>query len=102
MQALKLEGAIDESGHLIVSEPVNLNPGKVEIIILQSFATSEKTTMEKTTMQTRELDREMQSETPSRTKIKTFKDLFTDTNPVSMNLDYDRARWEYLQEKHNL
>ncbi|WP_204104395.1 MULTISPECIES: hypothetical protein [Spirulina sp. CCY15215] len=36
MQALKLKGKIDESGHLIIAEPIHLTPGEVEIIILQS------------------------------------------------------------------
>ncbi|WP_204105718.1 MULTISPECIES: hypothetical protein [Spirulina sp. CCY15215] len=44
MQALKLKGKIDESGHLIISEPINLTPGEVEIIILKS-ATRETTTL---------------------------------------------------------
>ncbi|MEM9543010.1 MAG: hypothetical protein AAGA60_26405 [Cyanobacteria bacterium P01_E01_bin.42] len=97
MQALKLEGALDKSGHLIVSKPISLNPGKVEIIILQSLAASEAITT-----QTLESDREISLKTASRTKVKTFQDLFTDTNPTSSDLDYDRAKWEYLQDKYDL
>jgi hypothetical protein len=36
MQAYKLNATIDESGHLIIDEPLNIAPGKVEVIILQS------------------------------------------------------------------
>ncbi|WP_225226045.1 hypothetical protein [Komarekiella delphini-convector] len=35
MQAYHLNATIDESGHLIIDEPLNIAPGKVEVIILQ-------------------------------------------------------------------
>ena len=35
MQAYKLKGKIDRDGNLIITEPTNLNPGDVEVIILQ-------------------------------------------------------------------
>jgi hypothetical protein len=41
MQAYKLTGKIDNSGQLILTEPTNLNPGDVEVIILQSASTTE-------------------------------------------------------------
>jgi len=41
MQAYKLTGKIDNSGQLIITEPTNLNPGDVEVIILQSATTTE-------------------------------------------------------------
>lgn len=41
MQAYKLAGKIDHSGQLIVTEPTNLNPGDVEVIVLQSATTTE-------------------------------------------------------------
>jgi hypothetical protein len=41
MQAYKLTGKIDRSGKLIITEPTNLNPGDVEVIILQSATTRE-------------------------------------------------------------
>jgi hypothetical protein len=41
MQAYKLKGKIDRSGKLIITEPTNLNPGDVEVIILQSATTRE-------------------------------------------------------------
>lgn len=42
MQAYKLTGKIDRSGKLIIIEPTNLNPGDVEVIILQSATTENK------------------------------------------------------------
>ncbi|MBW4533342.1 MAG: hypothetical protein KME09_05340 [Pleurocapsa minor HA4230-MV1] len=41
MQAYKLTGKVDHSGQLIITEPINLNPGDVEVIILQSTTTTE-------------------------------------------------------------
>ena len=35
MQAYKLKGKIDSDGKLIITEPTNLTPGDVEVIILQ-------------------------------------------------------------------
>jgi hypothetical protein len=42
MQAHKLKGKIDRSGKLIITEPTNLDPGDVEVIILQSAMTENK------------------------------------------------------------
>jgi hypothetical protein len=42
MQAHKLKGKIDHSGKLIITEPINLDPGDVEVIILQSAMTENK------------------------------------------------------------
>ena len=36
MQAYKLKGKIDNKGNLIITQPTNLSPGEVEVIILQS------------------------------------------------------------------
>jgi len=36
MQAYKLTATVDESGQLIIEKPLNISPGKVEVIILQS------------------------------------------------------------------
>ncbi len=42
MQAYKLKGTIDPSGHLIIDEPINLSPGEVEVIILQPVTQAEE------------------------------------------------------------
>ena len=41
MQAYKVKGRIDESGHLIINEPIKLPPGDVEIIVLQEVSITE-------------------------------------------------------------
>lgn len=41
MQAYKFKGKVDRSGKLIITEPTNLNPGDVEVIILQTATTTE-------------------------------------------------------------
>ncbi|NJR67149.1 MAG: hypothetical protein HC772_20465 [Leptolyngbyaceae cyanobacterium CRU_2_3] len=35
MQAYKLKGTIDQSGQLIITQPIDLSPGEVEIIVLR-------------------------------------------------------------------
>jgi hypothetical protein len=47
MQAYKVTGKIDRFGKLIITEPTNLNPGDVEVIILQSATTENKSFHEK-------------------------------------------------------
>ena len=43
MQAYKLKGKIDSEGNLVIPQPTNLNPGEVEVIILQSDRDSDFT-----------------------------------------------------------
>jgi hypothetical protein len=89
MQAYKLKGKVDRSGKLIITESTNLNPGDVEVIILQSATTENKSSND-----------ESLKKRPS--KVKTFHDWFTKTEPVSSNFEPDQAKWDYLKEKHNL
>lgn len=42
MQAYKLKGKIDMAGNLVITEPVKLPPGDVEVIVLQPILTKEK------------------------------------------------------------
>jgi hypothetical protein len=42
MKAYKVTGTITESGELILSEPIKLAPGQVEVIVLQSGTTPER------------------------------------------------------------
>jgi hypothetical protein len=46
MQAYKLTGKIDRSGKLTIDEPIDLNPGQVEVIILQTTTTTERESLE--------------------------------------------------------
>lgn len=95
MQAYKLKGKIDQQGHLMITEPIDLAPGDVEIIILQSVENiaddKNKSTYEpETTITT----------FPSRTNA--LRDLLANAKPVPADFDPDQARWEALQEKHLL
>jgi len=36
MQAYKLKGKIDSSGNLVITDPLNLPPGDVEIVVWAS------------------------------------------------------------------
>jgi hypothetical protein len=96
MQAYKLKGKIDQSGHLIITEPINLTPGEVEIIILKSTPIAENPTTPET---------EAPAERPKRnrpSKIKALQDWFENTEPAPPDFDPDQARWEALKEKHSL
>ncbi|MBW4466107.1 MAG: hypothetical protein KME07_11815 [Pegethrix bostrychoides GSE-TBD4-15B] len=85
MQAYKLKARIDQNGQLVITEPIDLTPGDVEVIILQSATT----------------------EVPEQSKrrasgVKAFEGLFEKTQPAPYDFDPDQARWEALKEKHNL
>jgi hypothetical protein len=41
MQAYKVKGKVDEAGHLMITEPIALAPGEVEVIVLQASTHSE-------------------------------------------------------------
>jgi hypothetical protein len=94
MQAYRLKGTIDQSGHLIITEPIELSPGDVEIIILQPSITEDNSVSSE----------EPQIATPKKrkTSVKAFQDLFENTEPASPDFDPDQARWEALKEKHGL
>ncbi|WP_373527489.1 hypothetical protein [Nostoc sp.] len=94
MQAYKLNATIDESGHLIIDEPLNIAPGTVEVIILQPVPFLENST---------ETSTKSQPNKPRRkSKVKAFEGLFENAPPVPADFDPDEARWEALKEKHNL
>jgi hypothetical protein len=87
MQAYKLNATIDESGNLVLEEPLSITPGKVEVIILQETTTTVET-----------------SEKPKKReyKVKALKDLLENATPTPPDFDPEEAKWEYLKEKHNL
>ncbi len=94
MQAYKLKGKIDITGNLVITEPVKMLPGDVEVIVLQVIETVENATVPET---------ESQPETPKRkSRVKAFEGLFENAPPVPSDFDPDQARWEALKEKHNL
>ncbi len=93
MQAYRLKGTIDQSGHLIITEAIDLSPGEVEVIVLQPSSPADNFVSSV----------EPQAATPkSKTSVKAFQDLFKKTEPVPPDFDPDQARWEALKEKHNL
>ena len=92
MQAYKLKGTIDQTGHLIVNEAIDLQPGEVEIIVLQSVPSTKP-------------EAELQVEPPQNSvhsKTKAFRDLLKTSQPVPPDFDPDQARWEALKEKYDL
>ena len=94
MQAYKLKGKIDSAGNLVITEPVNLPPGDVEVIVLQAIDKLDNITVPPS---------EPQTETPKRrTKINALQNWFEKTQPAPPDFDPDKAKWEYLKDKHNL
>jgi hypothetical protein len=94
MQAYKLKGTIDAAGNLVITEPVKMPPGDVEVIVLQSVETVASSTVPET---------ESQPETSRRkSRVKAFEGLFENAPPVPPDFDPEQARWEALKEKHNL
>lgn len=87
MQAYKLKGKVDAAGNLIITEPVKMPPGDVEVIVLQTAETVNITTI---------------PETKPKSRVKAFQGLFENAPPVPPDFDPDQAKWEYLKEKHNL
>lgn len=94
MQAYKLKGKIDQSGHLIITEPSNLIPGDVEVIILQEVENVADAANPKTDSQFEPTGNTFQSRTNA------LKDLLANSKPVPADFDPEQARWEALQEKY--
>lgn len=93
MQAYKFKGKIDDAGNLVITEPVKMPPGDVEVIVLQVVESASSTNPET----------EPQPQTAKRkSKVKAFEGLFENAPPVPPDFDPDQAKWEYLKEKHNL
>ena len=93
MQAYKVKGRIDETGHLIVAEAIELAPGEVEVIVLQSSsvdATADNFAP------VSEFTKQVHCEIPD------LKQWLEQSPPVPANYDPEQAKWEYLKEKHNL
>ena len=94
MQAYKLKGKIDPSGNLVITDPVNLPPGDVEIVVWQVTETLDNTTTSAS---------EPAPETPKRkSRIKAFQGLFENAPAIPADFDPDQAKYEYLKEKYNL
>jgi hypothetical protein len=94
MQAYKLKGKVDAAGNIVITEPVQIPAGDVEVIVLQAVETAAHSTVPET---------ESQPQTSKRkSRVKAFEGLFENAPPVPPDFDPDQARWEALKEKHNL
>jgi hypothetical protein len=79
MQAYKLKLKIDLPGNLVITKPVNLSPGDVEVIVLQTVDTIDNTTVPAS---------EALPETPKRkSRVKAFEGLSKNAPPVPQNFD---------------
>jgi hypothetical protein len=87
IQAYKLQGKIDQAGHLVLMELPSLPAGDVEVIVLHSDAQS--LAVEPPIV-------------PDKTMVKLFQDLFSQVQPAPTDFDPDQVRWEALKEKHGL
>jgi hypothetical protein len=94
MQAVKVKGTIDASGHLVISEPIHLTPGEVEVILLKS---SDLVELYRT-------DEPQVDLTGNRhiTLVKAFQELFENAPPIPPDFNPEQAKWEYLKEKYDL
>jgi hypothetical protein len=96
MKAYKLKGQVNSAGNLVITEPVKMPPGDVEVIVLQQAETVDNSIVSVSVS-------ESQPETlPRKSRIKAFRGLFENAPPVPPDFDADQARWEGLKEKHNL
>ena len=69
MQAYKLKGKVDTAGNLVITEPVNMPPGDVEVIILQSVLAPENSIVPETELQPEVSKKKLQS------KVKSLREL---------------------------
>lgn len=92
MQAYKVKGRIDETGHLIVAEAIELAPGEVEVIVLQPSLEA----MPESSSLVPDSTEQVRCEIPA------LKQWLKQAPPVPADYDPEQAKWEYLKEKHNL
>lgn len=81
MQAYKLKRKIDSTGNLVITQPVDMPPGDVEIIVLQLLETIATPTIAETAAANVKPEREVQC------RVEAFRDLFEITEPVPSDFD---------------
>ena len=75
----------------MITQPVLMPPGEVEVIVLQEVETAASSTV---------TDSEPQPEVHKRkSKVKSLSELLKNAPPVPPDFDPDEARWEALKEK---
>ncbi len=94
-KAYKVKGRIDATGHLIIAESIELEPGDVEVILLQAPVNLPVNLKEQS-------ESDLQGNVKKGSLIQAFQGLFENAPPVPTDFDQDQAKWEYLKEKHNL
>ncbi|WOB43104.1 hypothetical protein HNI00_07995 [Thermoleptolyngbya oregonensis NK1-22] len=94
-KAYKVKGRIDATGHLIITEPIELEPGDVEVILLQAPVNLPVNLKEQS-------ESDLQGNAKKGSLIQAFQGLFENAPSVPTDFDLDQAKWEYLKEKHNL
>lgn len=96
MQTYKLKAKIDDSGNLVVTEPIKLPPGEVEVILLQPPIGLDNAAVTPTATDT------PKPKHPVECSVPILKEWLEQTEPFPPDFDPDQAKWEYLKEKHNL
>jgi hypothetical protein len=96
MHAYKVRGQIDETGRLVIHEPIALAPGSVEVIVLQSLDDGNGNGVE--------LSAQSQSsdvESSPDIVIPELSQWFERSPAVPPGYDPEQARLDDLQERYN-
>jgi len=96
MQAYKIKGRIDQYGRLIITEPIELPPSRVEVIILQEEVEDVAETVNaKPDSQSKDKKSHVQYKTEFLREW-----LEQNSRPVPPDFDPEQARLEALEEKY--
>ncbi len=96
MPAYKLKGKINQSRKLIITEPIDLPPGEVEIIILRQNSVGEDSSVWATA------SNDEISQKIVKSRVKSLKELLENAPPILPDFDSEQARWDALKEKYDL
>jgi hypothetical protein len=93
MQAYRVKGIVDHTGHLVVTEPIELSAGEVEVLVL-------KIAQQDTGLPHSDADinniQQVNCEIPS------LQQWLAQTSPVPADFEPEQAKWEHMEEKYNL
>lgn len=97
MLAYKLKGTVDQAGNLVLHESVKMNPGEVEVIVLQPVDEEKSSPIHSSdNLNPVKPKREVKCSVPI------LKEWLEMTEPAPVDFDPDQVKWEYLKEKYNL
>ncbi|MCL1469204.1 hypothetical protein [Argonema antarcticum] len=94
MQAYKVKAKIDPAGHLIITEPIDLPVGDVEVIIWQEVENLDIATDATTNSSS------VGNQSKLEYQSKFMREWSANNHPVSPDFDPEQARLEALQEKY--